>query len=104
MLYVIHIKTDFDAFKFTFVYADFWPPLPVSCSEPDTEPVRRVLTVQEKLCSEDLARPPPAELYVNLLDEEEQGGGRESDDTASTVSLSKKEKFKFRLYFICLYY
>ena len=71
----------------------------MSCSEPDTEPVRRVLTVQEKLGSEDLARPPRAELYVNLLDEEEQGGGRESDDTASTVRLPQKIEIRISLLF-----
>ena len=52
---------------------------------PEAE-VRRVLTVQEKLdTAEDSARPPPAELYVNLLeDDEEEAGVAESDaDTAS---------------------
>ena len=36
----------------------------------EEEGVRRVLTVQEKLHGTD-APPPPAELYVNLLEEEE---------------------------------
>ena len=54
--------------------------------------VRRVLTVQEKLeAGAEAAAPPPAELYVNLL-EDEDGAAAESDaDTASmstgTVSL-----------------
>ena len=54
--------------------------------------VRRVLTVQEKLEADaEAAAPPPAELYVNLL-EDEDGAAAESDaDTASmstgTVSL-----------------
>ena len=52
------------------------------------EAVRSVLTVQEKLHSAD-AEPPAAEVYVNLLEEEEEevnGARYESDDTASTVS------------------
>ena len=52
------------------------------------EVVRSVLTVQEKLHSAD-AEPPAAEVYVNLLEEEEEevnGARYESDDTASTVS------------------
>merc|ERR1711892_24052 len=46
--------------------------------------IRRVLTVQEKLHSD--SQPPPAELYVNLIEEEDSTMRYESDDTASTVS------------------
>ena len=49
------------------------------------ESVRSVLTVQEKLHSGD-TDPPAAEVYVNLLEEEEVSTRYESDDTASTVS------------------
>ena len=49
------------------------------------EAVRSVLTVQEKLHSGD-TDPPAAEVYVNLLEEEEVSTRYESDDTASTVS------------------
>ena len=49
--------------------------------------VRSVLTVQEKLHSNGDTDPPAAEVYVNLLEEEEVNSTRyESDDTASTVS------------------
>ena len=45
--------------------------------------VKQVLTVQEKLEDAE-ARPPPAELYVNLLDEDEDAEAGESEaDTAS---------------------
>ena len=44
--------------------------LPRAGSRGREEGVRRVLTVQEKLHGTD-APPPPAELYVNLLEEEE---------------------------------
>ena len=76
---------------------DFWHTLPKSycqvrsamasndlLAEKDGEGVRRVLTVQEKLHSD--SQPPPAELYVNLIEEEDSVMRYESDDTASTVS------------------
>ena len=52
------------------------------------EVVRSVLTVQEKLHSTGDSEPPAAEVYVNLLEEEEEVNCTryESDDTASTVS------------------
>ena len=53
----------------------------------EQEAVRSVLTVQEKLHSSGDSEPPAAEVYVNLLEEEEVSCTRyESDDTASTVS------------------
>ena len=75
---------------------DFWHTLPKSycqvraamasnemLTEKDSG-IRRVLTVQEKLHSD--SQPPPAELYVNLIEEEDSTMRYESDDTASTVS------------------
>ena len=56
--------------------------LPKSHSQP-------VLTVQEKLDS--LESPPPAELYVNLLEDEEDLGVQESDvETASLSTISHR--------------
>ena len=48
--------------------------------------VKQVLTVQEKL--EDTARPPPAELYVNLLEDDEDGEGGVAESDADTASMS----------------
>ena len=51
--------------------------------------IKSVLTVQEKLHTLD--SPPPAELYVNLLDEEEDLMVQESDvDTASMSTISHR--------------
>ena len=62
-----------------------------SSSSSREETVRSVLTVQEKLhSSAGDSEPPAAEVYVNLLEEEEEEEVNctryESDDTASTVS------------------
>ena len=59
--------------------------LPRTSGNREEAAVRSVLTVQEKLHSGD-TEPPAAEVYVNLLEEEEVNTRYESDDTASTVS------------------
>ena len=67
-------------------HGDMFHTLPKSYNKqrsqtPETRQVQEVLTVQEKV-NDDLAAPPPAELYVNLLDDDDDV--HESDaDTAS---------------------